>query len=358
MRRAPGAQVLGRTGAHAGSPRHQQLAGDALAGNAVAARRASIEMRVECRAGLGRRRRRRRMPRTGARGPGTYSSLLHHIRLLPSRSGFADRRRRAPIGSAALARLLRPRRTSVGLHEPPRGCSNSARRPREIRDITVPIGTSSTPAISAYVNSSTSRSHTACRNASGSASSAAWRSASSVARVSSCSGENSSSRIAGGLLDRLAVDVNRIAPVVPAHVPKRVVEDREQPRLQVGAALELRRRPERLQVGVLHQVLGIRGTPRQPQRRAVEAVDVRERLGRKRRRRPHPPARRRQAAGLGQLPAAERTSVGERRRNTMASKTDARKGEHRRAVGLFLCIVLESPAEDRPKRGRRRCRAG
>ena len=42
-----------------------------------------------------------------------------------------------------------------------RNWSSSMRRPREIRDITVPIGTSSVRAISAYENSSTSRNHTA-----------------------------------------------------------------------------------------------------------------------------------------------------------------------------------------------------
>ena len=41
-------------------------------------------------------------------------------------------------------------------------CSNSSRRPREMRDITVPAGMSSIAAISAYENSSTSRSQTAC----------------------------------------------------------------------------------------------------------------------------------------------------------------------------------------------------
>ena len=73
--------------------------------------------------------------------------------------------------------LLRGR----GLPRRARNPSDNARRPREIRDITVPIGTSSTVAISAYDSSSTSRSQTAWRNASGSASSAACRSASSVA---------------------------------------------------------------------------------------------------------------------------------------------------------------------------------
>ena len=43
------------------------------------------------------------------------------------------------------------------------------------------------------------------------------------------------------LLDRLAVHVDGVAPVVTDLVPERVVEDREQPRLQVGAALELLR---------------------------------------------------------------------------------------------------------------------
>ena len=42
-----------------------------------------------------------------------------------------------------------------------RSRSNSIRRPREMRDITVPIGTSSMRAISAYENSSTSRNQTA-----------------------------------------------------------------------------------------------------------------------------------------------------------------------------------------------------
>src|SRR6185436_18976786 len=66
--------------------------------------------------------------------------------------------------------------------------SKSIRRPREMRDITVPMGTLSISAISAYVNSSTSRSQTAWRKASGSSSSAACRSASSVLRIRMRSG--------------------------------------------------------------------------------------------------------------------------------------------------------------------------
>ena len=64
----------------------------------------------------------------------------------------------------------------------------TVRRPREMRDITVPIGTSSIFAISAYENSSTSRIQTAWRNTSGNSSSAARRSPSSVFLSRSCSG--------------------------------------------------------------------------------------------------------------------------------------------------------------------------
>ena len=155
----------------------------------------------------------------------------------------------------------------------------ACRRPREIRDITVPIGTSSI------------------------AGDLGVRKLLDVAqphRLTERLGQRVERRLqvrverrprqhllgrllvaadVGGPLDRLAVDVHRVAAVVPAHVPKRVVEDREQPRLQVRPALELRRGPERLQVRVLHQILGIRRPPGQAQRRAVEAVDVRQRLG-------------------------------------------------------------------------------
>ena len=87
--------------------------------------------------------------------------------------------------------------------------------------------------------------------------------------------------VAGGVgrpLDGLAVDVDRIAAVVPAHVAERVVEDREQPRLQVGAPLELPRGAKRLQVRVLDQILRVLRLARQPQSRAIEAVDVRQGL--------------------------------------------------------------------------------
>ena len=149
-----------------------------------------------------------------------------------------------------------------------------------MRDITVPIGTPTMRAISAYENSSTSRNQTAWRNASGSASRAACRSASSVWRVSSCSGVWSSRRDVGGLLDRLAVDVHWIAPVVTAQIAERVVENREKPCLEVGAPLELRLGAKRLQIGLLNEVLRIGRPAGQPQCRAIQAVDVRQCLTR------------------------------------------------------------------------------
>jgi len=85
-----------------------------------------------------------------------------------------------------------------------------------------------------------------------------------------------------GPLDHFGVHVHRVPPVVSSHVTEGVVEDREQPRLQVRAALELVRGSKRFQVRLLDQVLGILCPPRQPQRRPVEAVDVGQGLGRER----------------------------------------------------------------------------
>ena len=65
---------------------------------------------------------------------------------------------------------------------------------------------------------------------------------------------------------------------MPPHIAKRVVKDREQPRLQVRAALELMRCAKRLQVRVLDEILRVGRTPRQPERRAVQAVDMRQRV--------------------------------------------------------------------------------
>jgi hypothetical protein len=87
-------------------------------------------------------------------------------------------------------------------------------------------------------------------------------------------------RVQAGLFHGFTIHVDRIARVVPAHVAERVVKDREQPCLQVRAALELICRAEGLQIRVLHEILGFRRPSRQPQGGAVEAVQVRQRLGR------------------------------------------------------------------------------
>ena len=147
--------------------------------------------------------------------------------------------------------------------------------------MTVPIGTSIIRAISAYENSSTSRSQTACRNAVGQ-------------RIERCLEIGVERRAREQLLRRLmlsghvlglfhhfAVDLNRVPTVMPPHVSERVVKDREQPRLQVRAPFELPGRPERFEKRVLHQVLGVGRPPCQPERRSVQAVDVRQRFARK-----------------------------------------------------------------------------
>ena len=152
-----------------------------------------------------------------------------------------------------------------------------------MRDITVPIGTSSILAISAYENSSTSRNQTAWRKMSGNSSSAARRSASSVFRSRSCSGvsprcEPSARRL--GLFEARAVDLDcgRLASGVPKAIPPRVVQDRRQPGPEVRAALEPVREAQRLDERVLHQVFGIGPVPGQPQRRRVERLEVTQNL--------------------------------------------------------------------------------
>jgi hypothetical protein len=57
------------------------------------------------------------------------------------------------------------------------------------------------------------------------------------------------------------------------------VENREQPRPHVGAGFEAFCRAERLQIGLLHEILGIGRHAGQPQRRAVQAIERRQRLG-------------------------------------------------------------------------------
>ena len=151
--------------------------------------------------------------------------------------------------------------------------------------MTVPTGIDSISAISAYENSSTSRNQTAWRNASGSASIAAWSSGASVSRSSSVSGVSAAPAEARPAAARrrpvhdLAVDRHRVARAVAGAVPGGVVEDREQPGPQVRARLEAIRGAKRLEIGFLHQILGVRRHAGQPQRRPIQAVDRRQRLG-------------------------------------------------------------------------------
>ena len=91
------------------------------------------------------------------------------------------------------------------------------------------------------------------------------------------------SRRVGGALDGVAVDGDPLAGAVPRAVARAVVEDGEQPGPQIRSRLEAVRRAERFEICVLHEVFGIRGHPRQPQRRPVEAVERGQRLGLERR---------------------------------------------------------------------------
>jgi hypothetical protein len=70
------------------------------------------------------------------------------------------------------------------------------------------------------------------------------------------------------LFHRFAVHIHRVAHVVTTHVPERVVEDREEPRFEVRAALELGGSTKGLQICLLHEILGILRATRQPERGA------------------------------------------------------------------------------------------
>ena len=61
----------------------------------------------------------------------------------------------------------------------------------------------------------------------------------------------------GRLVDDLAVDRHGVARAVAGAVPRGVVEDREQPRPQIGARLEAVRGAKRLQISFLHEIFGI-----------------------------------------------------------------------------------------------------
>jgi hypothetical protein len=72
------------------------------------------------------------------------------------------------------------------------------------------------------------------------------------------------------------VDVGLVGPALlgPIRVDEGIREDAVQPRLEVGALLESLEPPVRLQVGVLHQVLGVGGIAGHPQRGGVDRRHV------------------------------------------------------------------------------------
>ena len=100
-----------------------------------------------------------------------------------------------------------------------------------------------------------------------------------MASRSRCSSGVSAGVGRGDRIDAVAVDIDGVAADIAPAVPEGVVENREQPGLQVRAGLELPARPERLDVGVLHEVLGVGFVARQAQRGAVQAVEMAQRVG-------------------------------------------------------------------------------
>ena len=78
------------------------------------------------------------------------------------------------------------------------------------------------------------------------------------------------------VLDLFGAGPLRLALLLAVAVDERVGQDAEQPRLQVGARLELVERRVRLGERLLDQVLGIRRVPRHPQPGRVELIQVRQ----------------------------------------------------------------------------------
>ena len=197
----------------------------------------------------------------GVSSPSTYGA---------SRSSSSPQVR---ISSAMLPSQLR-RFAAV---RPRRACSpsDSARRPREIRDITVPIGTSSTLAISAYDQ---------------------FLDVAQPDRLAERVGQRVERRLqvrvergAGqDLLRRLRPRARRRPPARPPrclrrpglrpswrrtlrNVLWRIVNSHA---LRFVPGLELMGRAERLQIRVLHQILRVRRPAGQPQGRPIQAVDM------------------------------------------------------------------------------------
>ena len=206
-------------------------------------------------------------------------------RRLPARRAAVDIRRQLVLNLATIHSSLCSRRGRLAeLHVcSEQTASYSCLRPRDNRDITVPIGIPSTSAISWYVSSSTSRSHTTSRNASGKPSSAACRSA--FERVAQQQRLPASRPVPprpaparfGAPLHHLGIELDPRPRAVALPVPPGVLEDGVQPRLQVRALRRTTAGANRLQVRVLNQVLRPVRVSRQSQRRAVQRIQELER---------------------------------------------------------------------------------
>ena len=81
------------------------------------------------------------------------------------------------------------------------------------------------------------------------------------------------------VLDLGKVDAARLELLLPVVVDERVLQDLEEPRLQVGPLLEFVVVLVCLEEGLLDQVLGVLGAPGHPVGRVVERVHVRHDLG-------------------------------------------------------------------------------
>ena len=146
-------------------------------------------------------------------------------------------------------------------------------RARASRDMTVPIGTSAASAISLYESPSISRITITSRNSSVSSSSAARIIAPSALRTASASSPLSSLTSAVHLLVEFRWLIG--SPVALEPGERRVAHDRENPRARIAAAKSARK-PERAQIGVLHDVLCVVVVMHQPSGEVVRSIHMRE----------------------------------------------------------------------------------
>ena len=167
------------------------------------------------------------------------------------------------------------------------GCARSAKPnnrrsspflPRWRRLITVPIGMSRISAISLYEKPSTSARRTATRNCSGRSSSASFTSVVGEPLEQLVLGaatghrrlETTEPAVHVEVLDVVEVGLARTALLGSVGVDERVREDAEEPRLEVRALFEAAERAVGLEVGLLHEILGVGRVAGHAQRTRVE----------------------------------------------------------------------------------------